>query len=264
MNLCFSVLGRTELCPIFSVNYVERRVPLKAFALCMPFCGDRQGLVFLHELWPFHRDEEEVFTEWAVSPHHRIRPIWSIFRVFTSHFILFIFNFPSFSPSHFVPSSLSDEAAFFTYEAELYFLFCCFDQHAVMTQFTPSKTMTQIWSCHTCVSHKFHVSINHLSIFILGSATHQSDFSAVVMIHLMAHLNGRQRRYIVDSYNCQYNRHYHPINLCISDLYIFHLLWTMVQRFQSWQLGFLNRNWTFIMHIYIVLDIKNLSPNKCI
>lgn len=103
----------------------------------------------------------------------------------------------------------------------------------VMTQFTPSKTMTQIWSRHTCGSHKSHVSINDLSIFILGSATHQSDFSAVVMLHLRAHLNGRQKRYIVDSNNCQYNRHYHPINFCISDLYIFHLLGTMVQKFQS-------------------------------
>lgn len=116
MNFCFSVPERIHLCPIFSVRCAERRVPPKAFALCMAFCGDGQGLVFLHQLWPFQPEEDEAFTEWAVSPHQSIGPIRSIFRAFTSHFILSGFNFPSFSSP-----SLADEAAFLPVKLKLDF-----------------------------------------------------------------------------------------------------------------------------------------------
>lgn len=192
MNLCFSVLGRTQLCPIFSVNYVERRVPLKAFALCMPFCGDRQGLVFLPPSCDLFIEMKRRFSQSGPSLHIVESAPFEAYSECLRHT-------SSFSSSIFHLSVL---------------LILCLQVSVI-------KLLSHLWSwtlfsvlllwsaCRHAPVHTF--KNNDLSIFILGSATHQLYFSAVVMLHLMAHLNGRQRRYIVDSYNCQYNRHYHPI-----------------------------------------------------
>lgn len=143
MNFCMSVLERLQLCPIFSVNYGERRVPPKAFALCMIFVETDSDWYFSTSCDLFIAMKTR-FSQSGLSLH-------MIASAALEAYLECLRHTSSFSSSIVCLSHLwvsLIKLLFLLVKLKFYFFLSRrFDQHAVVAQFTPSGTMAPVWPC---------------------------------------------------------------------------------------------------------------------